>query len=100
MQNLTFASILRTLLVRIRALESSRSRRPWPPSTDGAAGGSLYRVAPTAWGVAAPSVVPEIPATTGEPVIASHATPPTRRSQRRLEIPVFRLPVPRGLPAT
>ncbi len=90
--------VTRTLLIRIRALQSSRAKAPWPP-TAAAVESPLYRVAPTAWGVG-----PVSPAATQAPrgpeVAAVRTAPPRRRHRRHLEIPIFRLPVPRGLPAT
>ncbi len=89
---LTFADVIRSLLVRIRALETRRPEAPRPPSR------SIYRVAPTTWGVAPPSVAPADPAATGAPDATARRT--AARKCRRLEMPIFRLPVPRGLPAT
>ncbi len=94
----TFNHVIRTLLVRIRALQSSRSKAPWPP-TAAAVESPLYRVAPTAWGVgpvsSAATQAPRSPE-----IAAARTASPRRRHRRRLEIPIFRLPVPRGLPAT
>ena len=89
----TFSRIIRSLLVRIRALESSRPRT-WPPTAG--AESSLYRVAPTAWGVDPVSAVPAPRA----PETTVRSAPPRRRRRQRLEIPIFRLPAPRGLPVT
>lgn len=88
----SFADVLRSLLVRIRALEASTPATPSPSDAR-----ALYRVAPTTWGVAPADSLPAIPETSD--VIAGNATRAPRR-RRRLEIPIFRLPVPRGLPAT
>ncbi len=115
----TFATVIRTLLVRIRALQSSRPGNPWPPSaTAGAdsygprqrrASGTmvrqrranlLYRVTPTAWGIDPAGNLPEDASQSDGRELAARSTPPRRRRRRRLEIPIFRLPVPRGLPAT
>ncbi len=94
----TFNHVIRTLLVRIRALQSSRSKAPWPPTAT-AAEAPVYRVAPTAWGVG-----PVSPAATRAPrspeSAAVRTALPRQRRRRCLEIPIFRLPVPRGLPAT
>ncbi len=96
-----FASVLRSLLVRIRAFEASRSGSPWPPSAATGGESSLYRVAPTAWGVqpaSVPETEPTAAATPGAERVAARRVP--ARKRRHLEIPVFSLPVPRGLPAT
>ncbi len=93
----TFATIIRTLLVRIRAFEASKSGNLWPPSA--ATGGELYRVAPTTWGVkpAGDTANESTPSAAG--AMRRDQTPASTR-RRRLEIPIFRLPVPRGLPAS
>ncbi len=94
----SFADIIRSLLVRIRAHEISKSHKHWPPSAT--AGGDLYRVVPTAWGVEPAEKLPE--EVDAPPM---NAPRPRRRlpapaRRRALRIPVFRMPVPRGLPAT
>ncbi len=92
----SFAAVVRTLLERIRAVQSRRSE-DWPPSAAATASTSLYRVAPTAWGVA--SSDPTVPAAPMPAQDASRRDVMPRRRQS-LEISVFGLPVPRGLPAT
>ena len=98
-----FNAVIRTLLARI---ETVRNRSDWPPSATAVSTpvDSLYRVAPTRWGVAGPRAP--------EGTVASQArkgnvaAPPrqpgeTDRPHRfRLELNVFSLPVPKGLPAT
>ncbi len=93
----SFTAVVRTLLVRIRALKASRSGNPWPPPA--AAGGDepLYRVAPTMWGAAAAAAGAGVE---GPAVAAVRRPAPTRARRRRLELTAYGLPVPRGLPAT
>ncbi len=93
--SLSFGDIIRSLLVRIRAYEKSRSHKHWPPTAR--TGASLYRVIPTAWGVESAEKRREDEAT---PPSASASVRPAPDRRRGLRIPVFRLPVPRGLPAT
>ncbi len=96
----SFAAVIRTLLVRIRALQSSRPGNPWPPSAAAGLDLSLYRVTPTAWGVEPAGALPAAAPAPGGLEIIACCKPPGKRRRRRLEIPIFRLPVPRGLPAT
>ena len=96
-----FATVVRTLLDRIRALRCCRSDN-WPPSAAATAGTSPYRVAPTTWGVSPTGAAPPDPSAPDAPK-PSMGTPhrtATRRRRRGLEISIYGLPVPRGLPAT
>ncbi len=97
----SFATVVRSLLVRIRAFQASRSGNPWPPSAVVGGDAPIYRVAPSMWGLRGAG------AKTGDEVIAGTAASPSARpatrrhaSRRPLELTVYGLPVPRGLPAT
>ncbi len=88
-----FAAVVRSLLARIRALQTSGPGDPRPLSA--VEYSPLYQVAPTAWGVEAPGDASDATASATPP-----ATTPKPRRRRRLEDAVFGLPVPRGLPVT
>ncbi len=95
----SFTAVVRTLLVRIRALQASRSGNPWPPPAVAGGDELLYRVAPTMWGADTAAVGAGVEGTAGT---AARRPAPTRarRRCRRLELTAYGLPVPRGLPAT
>ncbi len=95
-----FAAVVSSLLARIRALHTSRPGNPRPPSAAAVDYSSLYRVAPTAWGLDPSGGAPdgELPAATS--TAAPTPTAPAPKPRRRLETAVFGLPVPRGLPVT
>ena len=99
----SFAAVIRSLLVRVRALEVRRPGDPWSPSATADGGprcapatGGIYRVPPTAWGVSAacdpgPDRAPAAPRT------GRRAAMSPSRHRRRLDLSVYGLPVPRGL---
>ncbi|MEM7353846.1 MAG: hypothetical protein AAF657_23805 [Acidobacteriota bacterium] len=97
-----FAAVLRTLLARIRAFEAARAGRDWPPSGDAAtAHDTLYRVPATSWGLS--ELDSAEPASTTDRMKTAEGAPsePGDRVNRRgLELTVYGLPVPRGLPST
>ena len=92
----SFAAVVRTLLHRIRAIQAThRLPGEWPPSAAAMSDrphGRLYRVRPTAWGVDASE-------STGAVRAAQHQEPRSA-ARRGLELTVYGLPVPRGLPST
>ena len=106
----SFAAVIRSLLVRIRAIQAAQANRhpgscPPPATTGGQT--FLYRVAPASWGVepsAAADHRTDEPSNTGSPLghASRRATPSSirRRRRRRLDLTAYGLPVPRGLPAT
>lgn len=107
-----FATVVRTLVARIRAFEASRSGRNWPPTASATVDSSpvvgrdsaAYRVTPTAWGIASGGEADRRSPTDrssnpGSPGCRSSDSQ-DRSARRRLELTVFELPVPRGLPST
>ena len=93
----SFAAVVRTLLHRIRAIQDSH---PWPPSAAAIhdrAPGSIYQVRPTAWGVDTPEASGRERRT---PVREPAGVEPRSAARRGLELTVYGLPVPRGLPST
>ena len=105
----SFAAVVRTLLVRIRALQAGRSGSQPPSASNVAADpeASRYRVAPTTWGVEGTGKEPrpagrQPPASTSaasDPA-ADRSTPLYGGSRRPLQLRAHRLPTPRGLPVT
>lgn len=100
----SFATVIRTLLARIRDFQNGRCHHRWPPSgSAGATTTDRYRVPPTAWGVTPPEPASREP----RDLTAGHGAsapddrgPMLRGSSRPLELTVYGLPVPRGLPTT
>ena len=92
-----FAAVIRSLLARIRALETSPPGSPRSPvaASDES---SRYRVPLTMWGVAPLDDTP--PSEPSDTTTSTRTISTPARRRRQLEVPVFRLPVPRGLPAT
>ncbi|MCP3957943.1 MAG: hypothetical protein GY719_08835 [bacterium] len=102
----SFASIVRTLLERIRAIQTAYTADRWPPSVDAVTDRSLYKVRPTAWGLDEEVLPPYRGAT---PETAAAATPETDELpasttpivERRAASPRWRLDLAaRGLPPT
>ena len=108
-----FAAVIRTLLARIRTAEAAKSRRNPPPTAPAVIDSkahSRYRAATTTWGV----VDAEVESTTADspiepeskPSIAGSLPPASetysasRRTHRSIELTVYPMPVPRGLPST
>ncbi len=93
-----FAAVVRSLLVRIRAYQASRAETR-PSSAAAEVSGLRYRVAPTMWGVGGAGGDGDRIEAAG--AVARPLAPATARRRRRpLELTVYGLPVPRGLPAT
>ncbi len=98
----SFAAVVRSLLARIRALETSPTSSQWPPSAAAASASPVYQVEPTAWGVDrdAESLAGARSAAAAPGVTTATADAPAAKPRRLFEISPFGLPVPRGLPAT
>lgn len=97
----SFAAVVRTLLSRIRAIQDSNSGQ-WPPSAAATvSSGAIYRVRPTTWGVENAGGSPREAASEPSGRSARSASASTYTgTRRRLELTVYGLPVPRGLPST
>jgi len=98
----SFAAVVRTLLHRIRAIQDRHDPGPRPAAVNDRAVGRIYRVRPTTWGVAAPETPrPARPAPASPAAARTPGEEAGRgRARRGLELTVYGLPVPRGLPST